>query len=1145
MKFQGQHDSDDGRLHDPISCLDGMSGNLAGETVVVSACEGGFVLNPWAHRVNLNAPLNSSDADSRNAGAETVLANVQSSDDPDSQASSRPSTPIFENFYVLGELVGGGAQGEVFEAHPTHQGPTVVAKIPIGRQRQEEFERAHKLGARFQTGQFPNFGLLWERSDGSPCYTMRYIQGGRVDTLVSAIHAAVGIKPILTAQHSQDTGELTDEHRRDIYSAFLIAPDSKDGSFSPHTQQLLLLKLVEIVRDVAGAAGSMHRRGVVHRDIKPSNLVYEYESGIVHVIDLDTAVESADADRLAEITGTPAFMSPEQANGSGAGAYSDIYALGAVLYQMVTGKNFNPVPDINAPSAIKNWIKALDAQDIIYHDPQGISRFRHLDLRSIIVKATRHAREDRYENADQMRQDLDAWLAGAPVNAFLKEVGVSWHRVQRFILGDASGYRNLPQDFAGRQIGFVSDVRKVLSGTVYKVYHWYRDNTAKAGALAGVALTSLATLVGYSWYQSRQQSEADSLARSVAQLNHNRDIFKSPRFRQLDQISKLPIEQIENLRSAGLKEFLDQREREIRDRIELLKPFSKWEHPARQIERAERLIDELQGIERIFQERLGAREKNVQILGKFTDKYQAVYGLLNHDFAAQYAKVPQGQINDALQVVAPAFAGREDFPDCTADIHMWSSALSDQQSCEIIERITGISPKELSPDELTWIRDCIANLLESKSFNIPQTATGYQADQQGNVIKAGEYLGSVRTLKRYDSRELKDVPFGHFCQWLRVEQATEGERAAILQEHIDRVVAEYSKGVDDGRASPLAASDLVALGRYLQRQVKRELAFFAYQEAIAKAEKAAESRAALLPARVGCAEVMIDLGYGYLGKLASEPNNDELRDQAYEAFKEALGYLNLSRGFVEGSGGDERGTQLVMAHLLSCIGRATAGLYGLSDRSGDSEDSKAAYSKAIATCNQFNFSKATIYRQQALDCLNTRDYENARVYFHLACKEAREIRMEIAPYLAACYGSLGEAKDLHRLITWRIQSVFYNQAVPLDENEPVGVDVEGLIERADQKIKENPALVAPYHWIYLALSYGRLPDLRDLPRNDVEMIVRWLFSTAIKSLEQTRSPSAKMVQLNTTDKQILADLTDKGFADDCFNRLEHLTAKKQ
>jgi len=99
-------------------------------------------------------------------------------------------------------------------------------------------------------------------------------------------------------------------------------------------------RAIKIVSDVASALSHSHKRHVIHRDIKPGNIMITND-GVVKVTDFGVAkiTEGADVTHTGLIQGTPYYMSPEQARGySDIDGRSDIYSLGIVFYQMVTGK---------------------------------------------------------------------------------------------------------------------------------------------------------------------------------------------------------------------------------------------------------------------------------------------------------------------------------------------------------------------------------------------------------------------------------------------------------------------------------------------------------------------------------------------------------------------------------------------------------------------------------------------------------------------------------------------------------------------------------------------------------------------------------------------------------------------------------------
>ncbi|MET0474412.1 MAG: Stk1 family PASTA domain-containing Ser/Thr kinase [Mycobacterium sp.] len=167
-----------------------------------------------------------------------------------------------------------------------------------------------------------------------------------------------------------------------------------DGPIEPR-------RAIEIIADACQALNFSHQHGTIHRDVKPANIMIS-KSGAVKVMDFGIAKAIADAGnpvtQTAAVIGTAQYLSPEQARGETVDARSDVYSLGCVLYEVLTGE---PPFVGDSPVAV--------AYQHVREDPVPPSERNPAlspELDAVVIKALAKNPDNRYQTAADMRTDL-------------------------------------------------------------------------------------------------------------------------------------------------------------------------------------------------------------------------------------------------------------------------------------------------------------------------------------------------------------------------------------------------------------------------------------------------------------------------------------------------------------------------------------------------------------------------------------------------------------------------------------------------------------------------------------------------------------------------------------------------------------------
>ncbi len=293
------------------------------------------------------------------------------------------------------------------------------ADDPVSRQR--FLLEAEVTGGLEHPGIVPVYGL-GTYADSRPYYAMRFIRGESLREAIDDFHGEPG--RVTAGNQSTVVSQSTAGRQSRRRSA-----KTRGASTSPLAFRQLLRRFV----DVCNAIDYAHSRGVLHRDIKPGNIIVG-KHGETLVVDWGLAKVTGKGDPLAgertlspssasgraetlhgSALGTPAFMSPEQAEGKldALGSRSDIYSLGATLYCLLTGK-----PPVQGEVA--EVLRAVQRGD--FRPPRSIDPTIDRALEAVCQKAMALVPEDRYGSCRALAEDIERWMADEPVLAWREPI---------------------------------------------------------------------------------------------------------------------------------------------------------------------------------------------------------------------------------------------------------------------------------------------------------------------------------------------------------------------------------------------------------------------------------------------------------------------------------------------------------------------------------------------------------------------------------------------------------------------------------------------------------------------------------------------------------------------------------------------------
>jgi serine/threonine protein kinase/WD40 repeat protein/Leucine-rich repeat (LRR) protein len=356
--------------------------SIRGETIAIAEYQSRF---PGLSTDRLEATIRTSTKPQRNGDlAETPDGDLQTldSESPPNQTGNREIVKYFGDYELL-NIIAQGGMGIVYKARQISLNRIVALKMIVSGEfaSKEAVDRFYSEAKAAALLDHPGIVPIFEvgEYEGKHFFSMVYVEGSSLASKLS------------------------------------------DGPLEP-------LQSARTMLEVARAVHYAHEQGVIHRDLKPSNILLDLQ-GRPRITDFGLAKHLSETSGITvsgQVLGTPSYMPPEQAAGQivTIGPASDVYALGAILYSLTTGR-----PPFHSATSIDTLRQVVEKEPVA---PRQLNSVIPRDLETIILKCLEKSLPRRYGSAKLLAEELQRFVEGRPIVARpISRVAKTWRWCQR------------------------------------------------------------------------------------------------------------------------------------------------------------------------------------------------------------------------------------------------------------------------------------------------------------------------------------------------------------------------------------------------------------------------------------------------------------------------------------------------------------------------------------------------------------------------------------------------------------------------------------------------------------------------------------------------------------------------------------------